>query len=384
LSWKLQSDVINTTYRKKISEFVLNTRRFTQGEAILEFEKNFSNWMGAEYSLFVSSGSTANFLLIDSMKEKYNWNDMSEIIVPAVTWTTNVSPIIQLGMKPVFCDINLDDMSFDYNMLATLISKNTKAIFLTHLIGLPANIEKINKIIDNNDIKIIEDCCEAQGATISNKKVGSFGIGSTFSFYWGHIMTSIEGGMVVTNDKELYHLMKMKRSHGLARELPKSEWSNIKKYNKNIDFNFLFLNLGYNFRNTEINAFIGNLQLSEVEQIINERKKNYSAFMEIISKVGCIKKVYKLGMSPFCLPLIFESVAKKEIAMKLLTESEIEYRPLISGNLLYHPAFKRFANKLNYKNANFLHNNALYIGNHQFVTTNNFTKLSEVLTEVCQ
>ena len=268
MEWKLQSNVIDSIYRKKISDFVISTNRFTQDAMVRKFENNFSKWSGAEYSLFVSSGSAANLLLIDAMKEKYHWGSDAEIIVPAVTWTTNVSPIIQLGMTPVFCDVNLEDLSFDYDMLSKLITDKTKAIFITHLIGLPADIGLINNICSGKDIKIIEDCCESLGAQILNNKVGNFGDGGTFSFYWGHHMTSIEGGMVITNDKDLFFIMRMKRSHGMARELPESEWESVRSNNMDNDFRFLFLTLGYNFRNSEINAFIGNLQLKDINQII--------------------------------------------------------------------------------------------------------------------
>ena len=266
--WKLQENVLSREDLDSLISFINETSRFTQFTKVREFEERFAEWQGCKYGVFVNSGSSANLVLINALKQIYGWLDGDEIIVPAVTWSTNIDPIMQCGLKPVFVDVNLQDFSFDYNHIEENISNRTKAIFITHLIGFPSNIPLIKKIIKNRDIVIMEDCCESQGANINKVKVGNFGIGSTFSFYWGHHMTSVEGGMICTENEELYRLAVLKRSHGLARELPSRYHDDLKKKYPDVDFQFLFLTDGFNVRNTELHAVLGLIQLSKIDQFM--------------------------------------------------------------------------------------------------------------------
>ena len=246
--WPLQENFLDKKSINSLCNFIKKNKRLTQCKKVKEFEKKFSRWNGSKYSVFVNSGSSANLLIIQCAKELYHWKNEDEIIVPAVTWPTTVTPVIQAGLKPVFVDVNLNDFSYDYKKLASAVTNKTKAIFIAHLIGIPADVIKIKKIIQNKKIQILEDCCESQGAKILNKKIGNFGLGGSFSFYWGHHMSTIEGGMITTNVKKFYDLCLLKRSHGLARELPIADQKKFKKKYFNKDFKFLFLSDGYNFR----------------------------------------------------------------------------------------------------------------------------------------
>ena len=377
--WPLQENVISSNERKKLSRFILNTKRFTQFTEVLKFEKYYSKWQNCKYSIFVNSGSSANLLIIQSAKEIYKWREGDEIIVPSLTWTTTVTPVIQSGLKPVFVDCNLNDFSFDYNDLKKKITKKTKAIFIAHIIGFPANISSIKRIIKGKNILILEDSCESQGAKFKNKKVGNFGIASSFSFYWGHHLTTIEGGMITTNNKKFYEMCLLKRSHGLARELPKKSHSTIRKKFKNIDFKFLFLSSGFNLRNTEINAYLGRFQLPQIDKWIKIRNKNYNKFYQI-----CLKYKSELlatnnsGISSFVLPFIFKNKIKKIKFEKFLIKNKIETRPLIAGNLLKQPFLSKYKN-INLKNSTFIHKNALYIGNNQFVNVERINKLEKLM-----
>ena len=220
--WKLQENALSKKDLKSLGNYILTTDRLTQGKEVVKFERLFSKWNNSKYSIFVNSGSSANLLIINTAKELYNWKDNDEIIVPSLTWPTTVNPVFQANLKPVFVDTNLNDLSLDYEELKNKITKKTKAIFLAHILGFPSNIIKIKKIIKGTNIKILEDCCESIGAKIQRKKVGNFGLAGSFSFYWGHHMTTIEGGMISTNNSKFYRLCKMKRSHGFARELEKT------------------------------------------------------------------------------------------------------------------------------------------------------------------
>jgi len=227
--WKLQENILEQSDKNGLSDFINSTDRFTQFTMVKLFEKEWSKWQGCKYSVFVNSGSSADLLMMDGIKEYYNIPDNSEVIVPAVTWTTNITAVIQAKLKPVFVDINLCDLSFNYDAIEQVISKKTRIILVTHLIGLPANMAKIKSIAEKYNLIVLEDCCESHGSTFDEKKIGNHGTTSTFSFYWGHHMTTIEGGMLCTDVEELNDLFILKRSHGLARELDSSKHSIYKK-----------------------------------------------------------------------------------------------------------------------------------------------------------
>ena len=381
--WKLQENILEKSDKARLAEFFNSTDRFTQFNMVKLFEKEWSRWQGCKYSVFVNSGSSADLVMLDAVKEYYNIPDNSEVIVPAVTWTTNVTSVVQTKLKPVFVDINLDDLSFDYGSIEEVITDKTRIILITHLIGLPANIAKIKSIAKKYNLIVLEDCCESHGASFEGKKVGNHGVASTFSFYWGHHMTTVEGGMLCTDIEELNDLFILKRSHGLARELDPLKHDIYRKKYPDVDFNFLFLTHGYNFRNTELHATIGIEQLKHLDRYISIRNTNYARFIKIISIIE--EKIYprsSQGISSFCLPFIFRNKKDKELLQARLHDHQIETRPVISGNLLRQPCFKAYGNYSDFPNADVLHKNGFYIGNNQFVNDERLNKLEGILKEV--
>lgn len=380
--WKLQENAISEDDLDVLVSFIRHTKRFTQFTKVREFEEEFSKWQNCEYSVYVNSGSSANLILINALKELRKWKDGDEIIVPAVTWPTTITPVIQCGLTPLFVDVNLEDLSFDYDQLAKTITPRTKGIFVAHLLGFPANIGRLKEIIGNRKIDIIEDTCESQGAYIDGTKVGNLGIASSFSFYWGHHMTTVEGGMMCTNDEDLYKLFLLKRSHGLARELPEKYHDEIKAQYPDIDFNFLFLTDGFNFRNTEFNAVLGLMQLAHIDRYIKIRNQNYQRFLKICKRYP--KDLITLeaeGVSSFVLPFIFHDLQKKILFQDLIRSANIESRPLISGNLLRQPFLNQYYDPKAYKKADFIHTNAFYIGNNQFVNDERINVLEDLMEE---
>ena len=378
--WPLQENFLDTKTVNDLCHFIKSNNRLTQFIKVRNFEKNYSKWNGSKFSIFVNSGSSANLIMVQSCKEIYKWKNNDEIIVPSVTWPTTVTPVSQSGLKPIFVDVNLEDFSFDYDDLKKKITNKTKAIFVAHLIGFPANIKKIKQIIGKKKIVLLEDCCESQGAKINKKKVGNFGIAGSFSFYWGHHMSTIEGGMICTNNEKFYNLCLLKRSHGLARELPlKKQNFYKKKYNKN-NFKFLFLTDGFNLRSTEINAFLGLKMLKKINAWIKIRNDNYKNFINIIKKY---KNKFKLlknqkDISSFVLPFLMVHKIDKMKLENLLNTHGIETRPFIAGNLLRQPFLSRYRNK-NFFNAEIIEHNAFYIGNNQFVNKKRINKLEIIL-----
>tara|TARA_B100001540_G_C15752632_1_gene617737 strand:- start:250 stop:1428 length:1179 start_codon:yes stop_codon:yes gene_type:complete len=384
--WPLMEDTITLKDRLKMAVFVLTSSRLTNGPKVREFEKKWAKWLGVDYSLYVSSGSTANSLIIASVKEYYGLKDGDKVLVPATTWMTNVAPVIQAGLQPIFCDINLSNFSFDTHELEYVAKQHPdiKAVFITHLIGLSAPVERIKEIFP--DVLILEDVCESHGVKGPDvKKRGSQSIASSFSFYFGHHITTIEGGMVCTNNTELYELMRLKRSHGMAREGSPVYFEKYRNANPDIDPAFLFMTDGYNFRNHELCAVLGLSQLKKLDKNIEIRKHNYRRYCNgILPHKGLRNPKYQAGNSSFSLPIIpfnEEYVSKIKETLNL---NEIEFRPIISGNLLRHPAFRRYelCTQKEEPNVEILHKNGIYVGNNQFVNDRKVDRLLEILSEV--
>jgi len=381
--WKLQENVLTDQDLENLTDFIKTTKRFTQFTNVAKFEAAYAQWQGCQYCVYVNSGSSANLIMIAAASEMYHWPADAEVIVPAVTWPTTITPVMQSKYKPVFVDANLSDLSFDYDKLAAAITDKTRAIFVAHLLGFPADIKKIQQIIGDRNIALLEDCCESQGATIDGKKVGNFGLAGSFSFYWGHHMTTVEGGMICTNDEEFYKLLLLKRSHGLARELPERFHADIKKKYPEIDFNFLFLSDGFNVRNTELHAVLGLSQLPKMNGYIDIRNKNYRSYLDICKNYEDQLHVIKPapGYSSFVLPFFFKDAKKKSLFQECMMKEGIESRPLISGNLLRQPFLNQYYDPTNFKNADFIHENAFYIGNNQFVDDSRTERLAQLMKD---
>ena len=247
LDWPLMKDTITFKDRLKMAKFVLTSSKLTNGPRVKQFEKEWSQWLGANQSLFVSSGSTANYLLLSAVKEHYGLQDGDKVLVPACTWMTNVAPVIQLGLQPIFCDINLENFSFDLEDLDYIkeAHPDIKLVFISHLLGFSGDNEIIEELFP--EALILDDVCESHGClNLDGEKVGSNSLGATFSFYFGHHMTTIEGGMVTTNNASLYELMRMKRSHGLAREASPDRFEVYKNQYKDVAVSYTHLTLPTN------------------------------------------------------------------------------------------------------------------------------------------
>ena len=374
-------DTVTLRDRLKMAKFILTSSRLTQGPQVKYFENQWSDWLGCDHSLFVSSGSTANSLLISAWKELYNIPDGAKVIVPACTWVTNIGPILQNNLTPVFCDINLRDFSFDLNSLQTIACENDDitAIFVTHLLGFPAEVDDFRSIFPN--AHILEDVCESHGAVVKGGTMaGLYDVGGTFSFYFGHHMTTVEGGMVSTNNTELYDLMRVKRSHGLARE--SGNFPTYRAMNPEINPQFLFVTDGYNFRNNEIGAVLGQSQLCRLDNMIIKRNENYRSYYELLlhHQDKFYIPTWNLRMSSFCFPLISKNLENHLRLEELLGEYKVEYRPVVGGNLLKQPFLKGY--EANCPNADILHERGLYIGNSHFVGDEHMNLLEEILDQL--
>jgi CDP-6-deoxy-D-xylo-4-hexulose-3-dehydrase len=382
--WPLMKDTLTFCDRWNLAKFVLKSNKFTQGPKVEEFEKAWSYWLGCKHAVFVTSGSSANFLLLAAIKELYSLKDGDKVLVPACTWVTNINPVFQLGFTPIFCDVSLKHFSFDADHMERIAEEHPdiKIVFTTHLLGIPANISLYKKIFPK--AIFLDDVCESHGArTLDGYRVGANSQGATFSFYFGHHMSTIEGGMVCTDNDKLYDLMLMKRSHGLSRF--SNNFEDIQKENPGIEPSFLFVTDGYNFRNTEIAAVLGLSQIQKLDGFINNRRKRYMEFYLAMTKHT--DKIYPVYYHPnnssFCFPIICRNQDTKKILTNKLNENNIEYRPIVAGNLLKQPYLKDFVTDLTqFPNADIIHSNGIYVGNNQFVTESDIKLLDKIIGEL--
>lgn len=379
-NWPLMKNTLSFMDRLKLAKFILTSDRFTQGEKVKKFEDEWSNWLGCKHSLYVTSGSTANFLLIAAVMELYGLKRGDKVLLPACTWVTNINPIFQLGLTPIFCDVSLEDYGFDLESLHYVKEQHPdiKLVFVTHLLGIPANVPVYKSYFP--DAIFLDDVCESHGCELLGEKVGSDSLGATFSFYFGHHMSTVEGGMISTNNSDLYDLMKMKRTHGLARASDNFDY--YSKQNPDIEKSFLFVTDGYNFRNTELGAVLGSSQLKRLDTFIDIRRENYDEYVDIVNRCTKLYPIsYNIGNSSFCFPLICKKIEDKKRLIELLIENGIEYRPVVGGNLLRQPYlnYEICSNKEGPLNVDLIHENGIYIGNSQFVGLDHLELLSDIL-----
>jgi CDP-6-deoxy-D-xylo-4-hexulose-3-dehydrase len=386
MRWPLMGETITFTDRLKMAHFALTAKKFTFGEKVEQFENEWSKWLGAKHSLYVSSGSTANFLLVAAVKELYGLKNGDKVLLPACTWMTNVAPIMQLGLEPVFCDVNLYNFSFDLNEARRLAEiHDIKMVFITHLLGFSADNESLKKIFPR--ALFLDDVCESHGCTdLMGNKRGADSLGASFSFYFGHHMSTVEGGMVSTNNTDLYDLMLMKRSHGMARA--STRFDDYAKAYPDIDKKFLFVTDGYNFRNHEICAVLGLSQLKRLNKMIEIRKRNHELFTQIID--SCPTLFYNIKNpatnSSFCLPFICKSPEIMKAMKQVFDKHGIEYRPVVAGNLLTQPFLKDYKidTKRTVTNADIINNQGVYVGNNHFVTKKDMVYLNQVVGEIVE
>ena len=354
---------------------VIFSKEVTMSKVTKKFEKTFSKKIKTSYSLMVNSGSSANFLAFQCLVNPYRKKKLKkgdEVLVPSICWSTSFWPIIQSGLKPIFVDVDRENFNIDLEDLKKKISRRTRALMLVHVLGNSTNMEKLMKILKKNRIILIEDTCESIGAKYKNKFLGTFGDFSTFSFYFSHQISSVEGGMISCKSKEDENIIKSLRCHGWARDL--SNQKKIERKYKNINNKFLFVNSGYNFRPTDIQAAIGLSQFKSLNNFINARAINKNKIIKkLVSdkrwnhQVSFVQVSKNIKPSWFGLSMLLNKKLKdkKNLILNTMDKLGIESRPIIGGNFLKQPALKKYNIKQkskNYPNANYIHEHGLFVG----------------------
>jgi CDP-6-deoxy-D-xylo-4-hexulose-3-dehydrase len=341
--------------------------KLTNGPKVIEFENAWGEWLGTKYNLFVNSGASANELTMLALAHIFG---EGEIIVPPLTWISDISSVLFAGHKLVFVDINFENLSFDLEKLKSAITSQTKAIFLTHVLGINGLTDELLEICDNNNILLIEDVCESHGTKFKECKVGNFGFASNFSFYFAHHMSTIEGGMISTNNYEFYQICRALRSHGMIREMTSTDMkADIIQNNPDLNPDFIFLRPAHNFRSTEINAVIGLSQLKKLDNKNLERIDNFNYFMSKLDSSKYHTDMNIDGNCNYAFIVIMKEpnfTRRDEIENKL-KENGIEFRRGLSGggNQMRQPFFKSlYQDFSNFPNIEHIHNFSWYVGNY--------------------
>lgn len=373
--------------KKKLSDFILNAEILSMGQECKKFEAAFSKKQGRKYSVFVSSGSTANLILIQSLLNLGRLKKGDTVALSSVTWATNVMPIIQLGLNPLLLDCEIENLNVSKKILEKTYksNKSIKALFLTNVLGLSADIHEISKFCKDNNIIFLEDNCESLGSKTSGTMLGNFGLASTFSFFVGHHMSTIEGGMVCTDDKELGDMLIKVRAHGWDRNLDREKQEELRKRHNTHPFfsKYTFYDLSYNVRPTEINGFLGNEQLPYWDIIVTKRESNYRKFLNAIkdnNNIITINSEHMDIVSNFSFPVIFKNKTLFEKYRKKFEDNDIEIRPIISGNIQNQPFYKKYiSNTVECTNANFIHENGFYFGNNPEMEDNEIDMICSLI-----
>lgn len=382
---KLAYDTISDSEIGSLCEWLKTSPRLTKGDLTVEYERLWSQKIGCEYSVFVNSGSSALLIAVYSLIESGALKRGDTVIVPALSWATDLSPVVQLGLKPVLCDCNLTDLSVDIDHLKEIAStEKAKALILVSVLGLVPEMDEIVEFCEQQNIIIIEDACESLGSSYKNKKLGNFGKMSCFSTYYGHHLSTIEGGMVCTDDEDLFNLLKSLRSHGWDRDMSSKHSSSLKqKFSVDNDFEsqYKFYHLGFNLRSTDLQAFLGINQLKRFDEIVEKRNENYSLYRKALINSTWVPPKSKDDkyISSFAYPVIHPNRAE---IVKKLKENNIESRPLICGSLGKQPFWTKNYGEVSLKNADYINDYGFYLPNNHQITSNDIDYIKNVVGEL--
>lgn len=381
--WRLAEDTLTADDLHALADWLRTEPHLTQGPMVRAFERAWSDWLGVADSVFVSSGSAANFALIAAVHQREGRGRRLRVGVSAVTWPTNLTPSLMLGHDVTVFDVQAQTLGVDTAQVCKAMDEGLlDVLFVTHLLGLNALDHEIVDSARRNGVVLLEDCCESHGATFDGRSVGTWGTGSTFSFYFGHHMSTIEGGMVSTDDPELADLVRLVRAHGLARESGRFE--DHRAAHPDVDPRFLFVATGLNFRSTDLNAFLGLRQLELLDERIAARNRNLARWIERLPDM--FWRDYRTrGASSFALPLIAERGVPVAAVRANLDEAGVESRPVVAGNLLRQPFLRSEAVHVadgGTPVADSVHERGLYVGNGHHVTEQQVVALAAHLRKL--
>ena len=387
LDWPLMENNITKEDLNVLIEFLKGQPRLTQSENVKAFECEWSEWLGVRYSVFVNSGSSANFITMAAIKHLYG---VGEVIVPPLTWVSDIVSVFQNGFKPVFVDINPRNLCMNDEQVIAKLTDKTKAVFLTHVQGFNGLTDRLLKTLEEKNIPLIEDVCESHGATFKEKKLGSYGFASNFSFYFAHHMSTVEGGMVCTNDRTIYETARMLRSHGMVREI---EDNSLKeKYireNPELSPDFIFAFPAYNMRNTEIGAVLGRSQLLRLDENNDKRRRNFEIFLNNLDPAKYRIDFDLEGSCNYAFNLVIKEPDPefRDKVEKAMQKAGVEFRRGNSGggNQLRQPYLKGIMPEREfekYPEMEHIHFYGYYIGNYPELQIEKIKAICKLLNSI--
>ena len=366
---------------------VLGSGNYTMGENVREFEERFARHFGMKYAVMANSGSSANLIAVASLfyKKENPLKKGDEVIVPCISWATTFHPLHQYGLKLKFVDIDLHTLNYDVKELKKAVTRNTKMIVAVSILGNPCQFDEITKLCEGNNIILFEDNCESIGAKFKGRYTGTFGLVNTFSTFFSHHISTIEGGLVLTDDREIYNLLKSLRNHGWTRDQDKDS-PIFERRDDDFFEAYRFILPGYNLRPTEIQGAIGNVQLNKLEEFIGIRRKNAEHFVNLFRDDERFITQKEVGESSwFAFTMVINpelNINRKKILQKL-RDANIEHRIITGGNILRHDVIKYYdyvATKS--VNADIAHYNGFFVGNHPYDIRDKIDYLHETLKAI--
>ena len=354
---------------------VIESDQFSMGPEVCAFEDQFARQFGSKYAVMTNSGSSANLLIMAALRytknDKINIPEGAEIIVPAVSWSTTYFPLQQYGLKLKFVDVDLNTLNYDLTALSQAVTDQTRAIMVVNLLGNPNDFDVVNNIIDGREIVMIEDNCESMGATFNGREAGTFGIAGSFSGFFSHHISTMEGGICVTDDEELYHVMLSIRAHGWTRNLPKFNKVTGEKSDDPFEESFRFVLPGYNLRPLEMSGALGREQLKKLPSLIKGRRKNGKLVQQKLGDHPRFMIQQEIGNSSwfgFSLVLRDPATGSRQQLVKELVDAGFEVRPIVTGNFAKNEVMKYFDYTVHaeLKNADYIDTHGLFIGNHHY------------------
>jgi CDP-4-dehydro-6-deoxyglucose reductase, E1 len=376
---KLAEDTIDKEDIDYLVEWLKTYPRLTKGEVTEQFEKKWSEYLGVKHSVFVNSGSSANLLMLYSLMERGMLASGDTVVVPAVSWSTDLAPVFQLGLNPVLCDCNMENLSVDINHLEHIfVTSRPKALILVSVLGMVPDMSSLMRLCEEYNVLLLEDSCESLGAEFEGKKLGSFGAISSFSMYFGHHISTIEGGMVCTNDNNIANMLKSLRSHGWSRDMDADTAAALAEEHAVNSFNscYTFYYSGFNLRSTDLQAYLGLRQLDKLPRLVETRRKNYDLYNEKIKNNFWQPPTGSEGISNFAFPVITK---QRESVISSLKKDKIECRPLICGSLGRQPMWVKKKGIMKLKNADIVHNYGMYLPNHGSLGEEGVTAISKLV-----
>jgi len=378
---KLVEDTIDKNDIDKLIEWLKTYPRLTKGPKTVEFENAWANYLGTKESVFVNSGSSANLVMLQVLLETGKINKGDSVVVPALAWATDLSPVVQLGLKPVLCDCNLEDLSIDLDHFERLLSEDPtiRALMFVSVLGLVPDMDRLLVICNKWKIQLLEDSCESFGSKYGDKNLGTFGIMSTFSTYFGHHLSTIEGGIVATDDADIASAARCIRNHGWDRDYPEDKRKELRDEWGVSEFDSLytFYMHGFNVRSTDLQAFIGIGQLDKANDVNTKRENNFNLYQSAI-KNEYWKPVYRANTfcSNFAYPIIHPN--RDKIVAELIKEN-VEVRPMICRSMGVQPFYVKLYGRQQLKNADIVDKFGMYVPNHPSLKEEDILKVSSII-----